>query len=211
MKKVMIIPARKRMGNIEKEPEQKKLRVAAYCRVSTDSDEQETSYETQVSHYKEFISSHPDWVLAGIFADDGISGTNTKKRNEFNRMIQECMAGNIDMIITKSISRFARNTLDCLKYIRQLKEKNIPVLFEKESINTMDAKGEVLITIMASLAQQESESLSQNVKLGLQYRYQQGKVQVNHKHFLGYTKDENGHLIIDPEQAEVVKRIIMGL
>ena len=163
----MIIPARKRMGNIEKEPEQKKLRVAAYCRVSTDSDEQETSYETQVSHYKEFISSHPDWVLAGIFADDGISGTNTKKRNEFNRMIQECMAGNIDMIITKSISRFARNTLDCLKYIRQLKEKNIPVLFEKESINTMDAKGEVLITIMASLAQQESESLSQNVKLGL--------------------------------------------
>lgn len=207
MKKVMIIPARKRMGNIEKEPEQKKLRVAAYCRVSTDSDEQETSYETQVSHYKEFISSHPDWVLAGIFADDGISGTNTKKRNEFNRMIQECMAGNIDMIITKSISRFARNTLDCLKYIRQLKEKNIPVLFEKESINTMDAKGEVLITIMASLAQQESESLSQNVKLGLQYRYQQGKVQVNHKHFLGYTKDENGHLIIDPEQAEVVKRI----
>lgn len=195
MKKVMIIPARKRMGNIEKEPEQKKLRVAAYCRVSTDSDEQETSYETQVSHYKEFISSHPDWVLAGIFADDGISGTNTKKRNEFNRMIQECMAGNIDMIITKSISRFARNTLDCLKYIRQLKEKNIPVLFEKESINTMDAKGEVLITIMASLAQQESESLSQNVKLGLQYRYQQGKVQVNHKHFLGYTKDENGHLI----------------
>lgn len=207
MKKVMIIPARKRMGNIEKEPEQKKLRVAAYCRVSTDSDEQETSYETQVSHYKEFISNHPDWVLAGIFADDGISGTNTKKRNEFNRMIQECMAGNIDMIITKSISRFARNTLDCLKYIRQLKEKNIPVLFEKESINTMDAKGEVLITIMASLAQQESESLSQNVKLGLQYRYQQGKVQVNHKHFLGYTKDENGHLIIDPEQAEVVKRI----
>lgn len=207
MKKVMIIPARYRVGNTEKEPEQKKLRVAAYCRVSTDSDEQETSYETQVSHYKEFISSHPEWVLAGIFADDGISGTNTKKRNEFNRMIQECMAGNIDMIITKSISRFARNTLDCLKYIRQLKEKNIPVLFEKESINTLDAKGEVLITIMASLAQQESESLSQNVKLGLQYRYQQGKVQINHKYFLGYTKDENGHLIIDPEQAEVVKRI----
>lgn len=113
----------------------------------------------------------------------------------------------IDMVITKSISRFARNTLDCLKYIRQLKEKNIAVWFEKESINTMDSKGEVLITIMASLAQQESQSLSQNVKLGLQYRYQQGKVQVNHNHFLGYTKDKDGHLIIDPEQAEVVKRI----
>jgi DNA invertase Pin-like site-specific DNA recombinase len=122
-------------------------------------------------------------------------------------MIDDCKAGNIDMIITKSISRFARNTLDCLKYIRQLKDMNIPVLFEKESINTMDAKGEVLITIMASLAQQESQSLSQNVKMGLQYRYQQGKVQINHNRFLGYTKDADGNLVIDPEQAETVKRI----
>ena len=121
--------------------------------------------------------------------------------------IDDCNAGNIDMIITKSISRFARNTLDCLKYIRQLKDMNIPVLFEKESINTMDAKGEVLITIMASLAQQESQSLSQNVKMGLQYRYQQGKVQINHNRFLGYTKDADGNLVIDPEQAETVKRI----
>ena len=111
------------------------------------------------------------------------------------------------MIITKSISRFARNTLDCLKYIRELKEKNIPVFFEKENINTMDSKGEVLLTIMASLAQQESQSLSQNIKLGLQYRYQNGEVQVNHNRFLGYTKDEKGHLIIDPAGAEVVKRI----
>ncbi len=122
-------------------------------------------------------------------------------------MIDECMAGNIDTVITKSISRFARNTIDCLKYIRLLKDKNIAVWFEKESINTMDSKGEVLITIMASLAQQESQSLSQNVKLGLQYRYQQGTVQVNHNHFLGYTKDSDGHLVIDPEQTEVVKRI----
>ena len=122
-------------------------------------------------------------------------------------MIDECMAGNIDIVITKSISRFARNTLDCLKYIRQLKEKNIAVWFEKENINTMDTKGEVLITIMASLAQQESQSLSQNVKLGIQYRYQQGKVQVTLTRFLGYTKDENGNLVIDPKQAEVVRRI----
>lgn len=141
--------------------------------------------------------------------DDGISGTNTKKREEFNRMIEECMAGHIDMIITKSISRFARNTLDCLKYIRLLKEKNIPVFFEKENINTMDSKGEVLLTIMASLAQQESESLSKNVKLGLQFRYQNGEVQVNHNRFMGYTKDENGHLIIVPSEAEVVKRIYL--
>ena len=193
--------------NTVKQSAQKKLRVAAYCRVSTDSEEQETSYEAQVTHYTEYIQKNPEWELAGIFADDGISGTNTKKRDEFNRMIDECMAGNIDMVITKSISRFARNTLDCLQYIRQLKDKNIPVYFEKEAINTLDAKGEVLITIMASLAQQESQSMSQNIKLGLQYRYQQGKVQVNHNRFLGYTKDDDGHLIIDPEQAEIVKRI----
>jgi site-specific DNA recombinase len=194
MGNVMVIPARRQAGNTVKKSKQPKLRVAAYCRVSTDSDEQETSYDAQVTHYTEYIQKNPEWELAGIFADDGISGTNTKKRMEFNRMIDECMAGNIDMIITKSISRFARNTLDCLQYIRQLKDKNIPVYFEKESINTMDAKGEVLITIMASLAQQESQSLSQNVKLGLQYRYQQGKVQVNYNRFLGYTKGKDGHL-----------------
>lgn len=205
--KVMVIPARRQVGNTIKSAEKPKLRVAAYCRVSTDSDEQATSYDAQIEHYTEYISKNPEWELAGIFADDGISGTNTKKRTEFNRMIDECMAGNIDMIITKSISRFARNTLDCLKFIRQLKDKNIPVYFEKESINTMDAKGEVLLTIMASLAQQESQSMSQNIKLGLQYRYQQGKVTVNHNRFLGYTKDTDGNLVIDPEQAETVKRI----
>jgi site-specific DNA recombinase len=207
MANVTFIPAKPKIGNNVSKDEVPMLRVAAYCRVSTDSDEQETSYDAQVSHYTEYIQQNPQWTLAGIFADDGISGTNTKKRDEFNRMIDECMAGNIDMIITKSISRFARNTLDCLQYIRQLKDKNIPVYFEKESINTMDAKGEVLITIMASLAQQESQSLSQNVKLGLQYRYQQGKVTVNHNRFLGYTKDKDGKLIVDPEQAVVVKRI----
>ena len=203
----MVIPAKRQVGNNVKRGQKPKLRVAAYCRVSTDSDEQATSYEAQIEHYTEYISKNPDWVLAGIFADEGITGTNTKKRTEFNRMIDECMDGIIDMIITKSISRFARNTLDCLKYIRQLKEKNIPVFFEKESINTMDSKGEVLLTIMASLAQQESQSLSQNIKLGLQYRYQQGHVQVNHNRFLGYTKDADGHLIIDPNQAEIVRRI----
>ena len=203
----MVIPAKRQVGNNVKRGQKPKLRVAAYCRVSTDSDEQATSYEAQIEHYTEYISKNPDWVLAGIFADEGITGTNTKKRTEFNRMIDECMDGNIDMIITKSISRFARNTLDCLKYIRQLKEKNIPVFFEKESINTMDSKGEVLLTIMASLAQQESQSLSRNIKLGLQYRYQQGHVQVNHNRFLGYTKDADGHLIIDPDQAEIVRRI----
>ena len=184
-----------------------KTQSAAYCRVSTDSDEQATSYDAQIKYYTELIENNPEWTLAGIFADEGISGTNTKKRDEFNRMIEEYKAGNIDMVLTKSISRFARNTLDCLKYIRMLKEKGIAVYFQKENINTLDAKGEVMITIMASLAQQESESISKNVKLGIDFRNKQGKVQVNHNRFLGYTKDAEGHLIIDPEQAEVVKRI----
>ena len=204
---VTIIPARKRVGNSLKEKETRKLRVAAYCRVSTDTDEQATSYEAQIDHYTEFIGKNPAWEMAGVYADDGISGTDTRHREEFNRMIEDVMAGKIDMIVSKSISRFARNTLDCLKFIRKLKDKNIPVFFEKENLNTMDTTSEVLLTIMASLAQQESQSLSMNVKLGLQYRYQQGKVQVNHNWFLGYTKDENGRLIIDPEQAEVVRRI----
>ncbi|MGP1505524.1 MAG: recombinase family protein [Eggerthia catenaformis] len=207
MANVTMIPARRLVGNTGRQENKPKLRVAAYCKVSTDSDEQATSYEAQVEHYTNYIQANPEWEFASIFADDGISGTNTKYRDGFNNMIDECEAGNVDMIITKSISRFARNTLDCLKYIRQLKEKNIPVFFEKESINTMDAKSEVLLTIMASLARQESQSLSQNVKMGLQFRYQNGQVQVNYNRFLGYTKDENGKLIIDPEQAEVVKRI----
>lgn len=132
-KNITVIPARKHRRT-EPGEEKPKLRVAAYCRVSTDTEEQATSYETQIDHYTAYINGHPGWTLAGVFADDGISGTNTKKRDEFNRMIDECMAGKIDMIVTKSISRFARNTLDCLKYIRQLKEKNIPVYFEKEYI-----------------------------------------------------------------------------
>lgn len=189
---VTVIPARYHAAKQERDEDKPKLRVAAYCRVSTDSEEQATSYEAQIEHYTEYIQKNPEWELAGIFADEGLSGTDTRKRREFNRMIEECMAGKINMVITKSISRFARNTLDCLKYIRQLKDRNIPVFFEKENINTMDSKGEVLLTIMASLAQQESQSLSQNVKLGLQYRYQQGLVQVNHNRFLGYTKDEEG-------------------
>ena len=137
---VTLIPARKRPGNrIAKQEEKPKFKVAAYCRVSTDSDEQAGSYETQVAHYTEYITKNPEWELAGIYADDGISGTNTKKREQFNVMIDDCMAGKIDRIITKSISRFARNTLDCLKYVRQLRDKNIDIYFEKENIHTLEA------------------------------------------------------------------------
>ena len=164
MGNVMLIPARRQVGNnARKQDEEKpKLRVAAYCRISTDSDEQATSYEAQVEYYTEYIQKNPDWEFAGIYADDGISGTNTKKREEFNRMIDDCKAGNIDMIITKSISQFARNTLDCLNYVRELKDLGIGIVFEKENINTLDAKGEVLLTILSSLAQDESRSISEN-------------------------------------------------
>lgn len=134
MGKVTIIPAVRRVGSTVTMEEKPKLRVAAYCRVSTDSDEQATSYEAQVAHYTDYIQKNPEWEFVGIYADDGISGTNTKKREDFNRMIEDCNTGRIDMIITKSISRFARNTLDCLRYIRKLKDKNIPVFFEKDYI-----------------------------------------------------------------------------
>ena len=205
---VTLIPARIRAGNrITSKENKPKLRVAAYCRVSTDSDEQAGSYDVQVQHYTEYIGRNKEWELAGIYTDDGISGTNIKKREGFIEMIDDCMEGKVDMIITKSISRFARNTIDCLKYVRKLKEKNIAIVFEKEYINTLEASGELLLTIMASLAQQESASLSQNIKLGLQFRYQEGKVQVNHEHFLGYTKDEDGKLIVDENEAKIIRRI----
>ena len=181
--------------------------MAAYCRVSTDYEEQESSYEVQVEHYTSYINSKPEWQMVEVYADDGISATSTAKRDEFNRMIADCKAGKIDMILTKSISRFARNTVDRLKYTRELKALNIAVFFEKENINTLDAKGEVLITIMAALAQQESESLSANVRLGIRFRNQQGQVRVNHNWFLGYTKDEDGKLVIVPEEAAIVRRI----
>ena len=207
MKNMTVIPPKPQKGNAAAKEEVKRLRVAAYCRVSTDNEKQASSYEAQIQHYEEFIKTNPEWEFVGVYADEGISATNTKKRDQFNAMIEDCKQGKIDMIFTKSISRFARNTLDCLQYIRLLKEINIPVFFEKESINTMDAKGEVLITIMASLAQQESESLSKNTKMGIQYRFQQGKVLVNARNFLGYDKDEEGHLIINPAEAEIIKRI----
>ena len=161
----------------------------------------------EVEHYENYINSHPEWELAGVYADEGISGLSTKNRASFKKMIKDCHAGKIDMIITKSISRFARNTVDCLRYIRELKSMQIPVIFESENINTCDAKGEVMLTILASLAQQESENISRNVKLGLKFRYQKGFVMVNHKKFLGYDRDVDGKLIINEEEAAVVRFI----
>ncbi|UWG99351.1 recombinase family protein [Dehalobacter sp. DCM] len=188
-------------------PQFKALRVAAYCRVSTTLEQQETSYEAQVSYYTEKIKSNPNWKLAGIYADDGKSATNTKKRDDFNTMIEDCMAGKIDMVITKSVSRFARNTVDSLQNIRKLKEMNVAVFFEKEGVNTLEGTGELLITILSSQAQEESRNLSENTRWGLVRRFENGIVSVNHNKFLGYTKDKNSELVIVPKEAELVRRI----
>ena len=185
-----------------------KLRVCAYCRVSSDSEEQETSYAAQIEHYTRYINANSDWTFAGIFADEGLSGTSVHRREEFHRMIAACEAGKIDMVITKSISRFARNTLDCLHYIRKLKALHIPILFEKESINTMEAMGEVLITILASIAQQESKSISDNVRMGIEYGFQEGRGILNYSNFLGFTGTGiPGELAIVPKEAELIRRI----
>lgn len=175
--------------------------------MSTEQDEQLSSYENQVRYYREYINQNPLYELVGIYADEGISGTNTKKRTEFNRLISDCRQGKLDRIIVKSISRFSRNTLDCLKYVRELKELGIGITFEKENIDSLDAKGEVLLTILSSLAQDESRSISENATWGIRKKFERGEVRVNTTKFMGYDKDENGKLIIVPEQAETVKII----
>ena len=204
---IRIIPAT-RPEHRTPSPLQPKLRVCAYCRVSTDGEDQETSYEGQVNHYTDYISNHEGWELAGIFADEGLSGTSTAKREQFNAMIAACEAGRVDLVITKSISRWARNTLDSLQNIRKLRALGIPVIFEKENCNTMESSGELLITILSSLAQQESQSISQNVRIGLQYGFQQGKPMLTHTTFMGYTKNRGDMaLTIVPEEAQIVRRI----
>lgn len=175
--------------------------------MSTDQLEQLSSYEAQVNYYTHYIEEHPDYEFAGIYADEGISGTNTKKREQFNRMIEDCKVGKIDMIITKSISRFARNTLDTLNYVRTLKELGVGVLFEKENINTLDSRGEVLLTILSSLAQDESRSISENSTWGIRRQFEQGKVRIATSTFLGYDADREGNLVINRKQAAIVQRI----
>ena len=205
-KNISVIPAMPAYDRTVR-PQMKALRVAAYCRVSTIMEQQERSYEAQVGYYTEKIKSNQNWKLAGIYADDGKSATSTRKRADFQAMIDDCMAGKIDIVITKSISRFARNTVDSLTHIRKLKEKNIAVYFEKEGINTLEGSGELLITILSSQAQEESRNISENCRWGIVRRFEDGKVIVNHSKFMGYTKDKDGNLIIVPEEAEVVRRI----
>ena len=183
------------------------LRVAAYCRVSTELEEQQNSYQVQIAYYTDLINKKKEWTLAGIFADEGISGTQTKKRTKFNRMIRMCRNKKIDLVITKSISRFARNTVDCLEYVRQLKDLGIGVIFEKENINTLTMTSEFMIALYGSFAQAESESISKNVSWGKEKAYREGKVQFQYKHLLGYKKGADGKPEIIPEEAETVKLI----
>lgn len=203
-RKVTIIPA------LPKELAQarmRKLRVAAYCRVSTEEEEQQSSYEIQCSYYTEKILSHPEWELVDIFADEGITGTSTKKRDDFNRMIRMCRKGKIDLILTKSVPRFARNTLDTLNYTRMLKAMGIGVSFERENINTLEMDNEMLITFFAAFAQAESESTSKNVAWGKRKAIRQGKVTYHYKTFYGYRKGPDGL----PERVEEQSKVYIGM
>lgn len=170
MKDVEVIKARNTLSPRARTNFEKRLRVAAYCRVSTDTEDQLNSYKSQVKYYTELIKSKPEWSLAGIYADEAITGTQVKKREDFQRLINDCMNGDVDMVITKSISRFARNTLDTLKYVRMLKDKGVAVFFEEENINTLTMDGELLLVILSSVAQQEVENISANVKKGLKMK-----------------------------------------
>lgn len=207
MNKVHIIEAQKEKINRTTGKIINKMRVAAYCRVSTDSDEQMNSYKSQVIHYKNLIKQKKEWDFVDIYADSGISGTKSDNRDEFQRMISDATKGLIDIIITKSISRFARNTMDTLKYVRQLKDENVVIVFEKENINTLTMNGEMLLTILSSLAQQESESLSANTKMGLGMKMQRGEL-VGYQGCLGYDYDkETKSISINEEESKTVRYI----
>lgn len=200
--RIMEIPA------VSGTEERAKLRrTAAYARVSTDHEDQMTSYAAQVEYYTYYIKERSDMEFAGIYTDEGISGTSTKHREGFKRMIADALAGKIDLIVTKSVSRFARNTIDSLTTIRLLKEHNVECYFEKENIYTFDSRGELLLTIMAGIAQEESRSISENCKWGQRRRFAEGKVTVPFKRFLGYDRGEDGGLVINEKEAAIVRRI----
>lgn len=182
-------------------------RVAAYCRVSTDSEEQLTSYTTQKKVYTEMIAARPNWELAGIYADEGISGTRADKRPQFQKMIKDCFAGKIDYIVTKSVSRFARNTVDCLEHVRILKNRGIGIFFEEQNIDTLSIDSELYLVIYAGFAQSESESMSKNITWAYRKRFEDGKVLMQYKSMLGYRKGADGEPEIVPEEAKIVTRI----
>jgi len=204
---VQVIPATYNPKTRKPVQQKARRRVAAYARVSTDSDEQFTSYEAQIDYYEKYIRSNPEWQFVSVYTDEGVSGLGTRHRDGFNEMIADALDGKIDLIVTKSVSRFARNTVDSLSTIRKLKEVGCEVYFEKESIWSFDSKGELLLTIMSSLAQEESRSISENVTWGKRKQFADGKITLPYKQFLGYRKGADGMPEIVPEEAAVVRRI----
>ena len=202
---VKVIPAKPQ--TVDGKHQYHQLRVAAYCRVSTDQEQQANSYQVQIEYYTDYINSNPEWTLAGIFADEGITGTSTEKRTAFRQMIRLCKQRRIDLILCKSQSRFSRNTLDSLKYIRMLKDLGIGVIFEKEHLNTLTEYSEFILTLHSSFAQAESESISRNVSLGVQMAFREGKVRYSYRGWLGYRKGEDGRPEIIPQEAEAVRLI----
>lgn len=207
-REIIVIPPTK--SSTSRGSANQRLRVASYSRVSTDFEEQLTSFHTQKTYYTDLIMRTPEWELAGTYADEGLSGASAEKRPDFMRMIRHCKRGKIDLIITKSISRFARNTLDSIGYVRKLKAMGVGVLFEKENINTLEENSEVVLTILASLAQEELNSLSCNVKMGKRMAMQEGKVVFQYKRMYAYQKGTDNQPEIIPEQGEIVKRIFTG-
>lgn len=205
--KITVIESTKQLIQNADDQLPQKLRVAAYARVSTEQDEQQSSYEAQVNYYTAYIQNNPDWEFVGVFADEGITGTNTKKRDGFNLMIEKALNGEIDLILTKSISRFARNTVDTLRIVRELKAAGVEVRFEKENLHTFDPKCELMLTILASLAQEESRSISENIRWGQQRSMQKGTVHMAYSCFLGYCKGKDGRPEIVEEEAEIVRSI----
>ncbi|HEL1148966.1 recombinase family protein [Streptococcus equi] len=184
-----------------------KIKVAAYARVSTEKDEQHNSLEAQKDYFLKYIKNEPEWEYVGLYFDDGISGLSKKNRDGFNNLINDALDGRIDLIVTKSISRFARNTVDTISTIRKLKSKGIGVFFQKENINTLDSKGEFVLTLMSSFAQEESRSISENCTWGQRKRFADGKVSIPFARFLGYDRGENGELVVNEGEAKIVKYI----
>ena len=207
MPRVTTIPATKNKFTALPTASIAKRRTAGYARVSTDSDEQFTSYEAQIDYYTKFIQARDDWEFVKVYTDEGISATNTKHRDGFKQMVKDALDGKIDLIVTKSVSRFARNTVDSLTTVRKLKEHGTEIYFEKENIYTFDSKGELLITIMSSLAQEESRSISENVTWGQRKRFADGKVSMPYKQFLGYEKGDDGTPVVNEEEAVIVRLI----
>ena len=204
-KKIIVIPAKNESP--QEQAKKRNLRVAAYCRVSTKKDEQLNSYENQKAYYTEKIMANPDWTMADIFADEGITGTSAYKCKDFLRMIRHCRQGKIDMILAKSVSRFARNTVDTLNYTRELRGMGIPVIFEEQNINSIYPESEFLITIHGAFAQSESEGISSRVKWGKHQAMRTGKANIQYKTLLGYEKNPDGEMVVNAEQAETVRRI----